>query len=99
MSMAEQQPKFEAGDRVRVCCLNVKGHNRTPWFLRGKVGTVERCHGAYPNPESLAYGGSGEPAMPLYLVEFSQGQLWEGYEGYEGDKLLADVFEHWLEPV
>ena len=99
MPMAEQQPKFGAGDRVRVRCLNVKGHNRTPWFIRGKVGTVERCHGAYPNPESLAYGGSGEPAMPLYLVEFSQRQLWEGYAGREGDELLADVFEHWLEPA
>ena len=97
--MAERKPKFEAGDRVRVRCLNVMGHNRTPWFIRGKIGTVARCHGAYPNPESLAYGGSGEPTMPLYLVEFSQGELWEGYGGPEGDKLLADVFEHWLEPV
>ena len=95
--MESRKPMFEAGDRVRVRCLNVKGHNRTPWFIRGKVGTVERCHGAYPNPESLAYGGSGEPAMPLYLVRFSQSELWEGYEGSEGDKLLADVFEHWLE--
>ena len=92
-------PEYGEGGRVRVLDLSVRGHNRTPWYLRGKVGTVERYHGAYPNPESLAYGGSGEPTVPLYLVSFRQKDLWEDYQGPASDTLLADVFEHWLEPA
>ena len=96
--MAEElEPKFEAGDRVRVRCLNVKGHNRTPWFLRGKVGRVERCHGAYPNPESLAHGGDGLPRQPLYRVRLRQTDLWPEYSGNPADTLLVDIYQHWLE--
>ncbi len=99
MASYETTPAYGEGGRVRVLDLPVKGHNRTPWYLRGKVGKIERYHGAYPNPESLAYGGSGEPVVPLYLVRFSQRELWENYNGPESDELLADVFEHWLEPA
>ena len=99
MAAYQRTPAYGEGGRVRVLDLPVKGHNRTPWYIRGKVGTVERYHGAYRNPESLAYGGSGEPVVPLYLVRFSQRELWENYDGPESDELLADVFEHWLEPA
>ena len=99
MGIFQKTPEYGDGGRVRVADLPVEGHNRTPWYLRGKVGTVERCHGSYLNPESPAYGGSGEPGVPLYLVSFRQVDLWEDYQGSESDTLLADVFEHWLEPA
>ena len=99
MTDASSSPAFAAGDRVRVRDLPIEGHNRTPWYLRGKAGTVERRHKAYLNPESLAYGGSGEPAQTLYLVRFNQYDLWADYAGPASDTLLADVFEHWLEPA
>jgi hypothetical protein len=99
MNASAKSPAFQPGDRVRVRDLKVSGHNRTPWYIRGKTGTIERCHGPYLNPESLAYGASGLPALPLYLVKFDQSLLWERYNGAGADKLMADIFEHWLEPA
>lgn len=90
---------FQPGDRVKVRCLDVDGHNRTPLYLRGKTGIVERRHGEYLNPELLAYGKSGKPARTLYLVRFDQIGLWDGYDGSAKDTLLADIFEHWLAPA
>jgi nitrile hydratase len=58
---------------------------------------VERAAGPFRNPEDLAYGGDGLPARPLYTVSFSQRQLWPMYEGPEGDRVEADLYEHWLE--
>jgi len=53
--------RFKAGDRVRVRVGAPPGHFRTPTYIQGKVGAVERLHGDYRNPESLAYGGDGLP--------------------------------------
>lgn len=55
--------------------------------------------GAFRNPESLARGGDGFPAQPLYRVEFAQTALWGRYRGPAHDKLLLDLYQHWLEPV
>ena len=52
-------PRFKTGDRVRVLAMFPPGHVRTPWYIRGKQGVVERFCGAYPNPEELAYCRSG----------------------------------------
>ena len=69
-------------------------HVRTPHYVRGKAGRVERCLGAFPNPEDLAFA---RPAatIPLYHVRFAGDVLWA--EG--GGDLLVEVFEHWLEPA
>jgi nitrile hydratase len=75
------------------------GHHRTPGYLKGKTGTVERRHGAFPNPETRAYGEDGMPEQPLYLVSFSQQDLWPGYRDNGRDRVYVDVFEHWLEAV
>jgi nitrile hydratase len=71
-------------------------HIRTPHYLRGRMGVVERRLGAYRNPEDLAFG---RPAatVPLYHVRFDQPGLFN--EGAGGDTLLVEIFEHWLEPV
>jgi len=88
---------FEPGDRVRVLDLGKPGHVRTPRYVRGKTGRVERALGEFRNPEDLAYGGDGLPRRGLYRVAFDQRELWEGYEGPAGDSLYVDVYEHWLE--
>jgi nitrile hydratase len=67
--------------------------------LKGKTGTIERAHGSFPNPETRAYGGDGLPEQPLYLVGFVQREVWPDYRGLAGDRVYADVFEHWLEEV
>jgi nitrile hydratase len=91
--------RFRIGDRVRVDGRAHDGHHRTPWYIKGKLGTVVTDHDAWLNPETRAYGESGLPKVPLYRVRFDQRDLWDGYAGPPGDSLIVDVFEHWLEPV
>lgn len=91
--------KFTAGDRVRVRVGSPPGHFRTPAYIQGKIGVVETLHGAFRNPESLAHGGDGLPEQFLYLVRFDQSHLWQTYAAATRDKLLIDIYEHWLEPA
>jgi hypothetical protein len=46
----------------------------------------------------LGHGGDGLPKKVLYLVAFQQGDVWQRYD-IKRDKLLVDIFEHWLEPA
>src|SRR5215469_1530092 len=57
--------KFAPGDCVRIANANPPGHRRVPTYARGRVGTIERICGAFPNPEELAYGFDGLPKRPL----------------------------------
>jgi hypothetical protein len=88
---------FAPGQTVRVSSRAHVGHHRTPAYLKGRGGVVERVHGAFTNPETRAYGGDGTPEQSLYLVRFEQPELWPQYQGAAGDVVLVDVFEHWLE--
>jgi hypothetical protein len=89
------EPAFKPGAPVRV---PVKGHIRTPAYVRGQTGRIEALQGSFPDPERLAYGADGLPPVPLYLVRFRQSELWPGY-GSAKDSLALDIFEHWLEPA
>jgi nitrile hydratase len=80
---------FDAGQQVRVSARPHDGHHRTPEYIKGRVGVVERVHGEFTNPETRAYGDDGLPKLPLYLVGFEQPQ--------GRDRILVDVYEHWLE--
>jgi nitrile hydratase subunit beta len=88
---------YGAGERVRVASRPHEGHHRTPGYLKGKTGVVERVHASFANPETRAYGADGLPAQRLYLVGFAQDEVWQGYGGSPSDRVYADVFEHWLE--
>jgi nitrile hydratase len=87
-----------AAVRVRDDWPEARGpaHIRTPHYLRGRTDTVLRPLGAFPNPEDLAFD---RPAatLPLYHVAFAHEALWP--DGRHGDSVLAEVFEHWLEPA
>ena len=87
---------FRVGQRVRVSARAHAGHHRTPAYIKGKVGTVEREHGSFTNPETRAYGNDGLPQQALYLVCFDQTDVWAHYRGRR-DRICVDVFEHWLE--
>lgn len=93
------QPRFSAGERVRVRDDRpervARLHLRTPHYVRGRSGTVQRVLGAFPNPEALAFNRPAEPRV-LYHVLFDQQPVWG--EGEGGDTLLIELFEHWLEP-
>ena len=90
--------RFRPGDIVRVRVGSPPGHFRTPTYIQGKTGRVVALCGIFHNPESLAYGGSGLPRKPLYRVEFAQMEVWEEYLGPASDKILVDIYEHWLDP-
>ena len=90
--------RFAIGDKVRVKRSFPPGHRRTPYYIRGKQGVIERICGAFPNPEELAYGFDGEPAKVLYRVRFAQKHVWPGYDGPDRDIIEMEIYEHWLEP-
>ncbi len=91
--------RFSVGDKVSVRAAFPPGHVRTPFFVRGKAGTVIDVAGAFANPEELAYGRDGRPEMPLYHVLFRQTDLWPNYGGPNKDTTVVAIYEHWLEPA
>ena len=93
------EPRFKPGDRVKVLKAYPPGHIRTPHYIRGHTGEVERVYGAFPNPEELAQMRSGLPAQPLYRVRFRQKEAWPDYAGPESDVLEIEIYQHWLEPA
>ncbi|MFT5440755.1 MAG: hypothetical protein ACI9MJ_002629 [Alphaproteobacteria bacterium] len=90
---------YNSGDRVRVITTHPPGHRRTPYYIRGKIGEIERVCGAYPNPEELAYGFDGLPKKTLYRVRFRQKEVWPEYNGPDADTVDVDIYEHWLRPA
>ena len=96
--MSGSNGPFKAGDRVTVLNEDRRGHIRTPYYVRGKTGWIERVYGEFLNPESLAFGGDGLPKRTLYLVAFNQADVWEQSKGSK-DKVLVDIYEHWLQPA
>ncbi|MCH7736442.1 MAG: nitrile hydratase subunit beta [Chloroflexi bacterium] len=91
--------RFKVGDQVRIRVGVPPTHFRTPEYIQGKQGMIDTLWGAFPNPESLAYGGDGLPAQPLYQVAFAQTDLWRDYKGPATDTLLIDIYENWLENI
>ena len=90
-------PRFRIGDRVRVREAYPIGHVRTPCYVRGKHGVIERLCGTFPNPEELAYARPGLPAQPLYRVRFLQRDVWADYAGQPIDVVEVEIYQHWLE--
>ncbi len=95
----DESVRFQPGDTVTVRVDDPGGHFRTPIYIQGHRGRISALCGVFPNPESLAFGGSGQPAQPLYRVEFPQAEVWPDYSGPETDKIYVDIYQHWLEPA
>lgn len=94
--------RFAVSERVEVAFRDPpdtprKPHLRTPWYVRGKSGEIERICGEFRNPEGLAYGEDGLPKQTLYRVRFSQSHLWPDYAGPVQDCVEVEIYEHWLE--
>lgn len=90
-------PRFAPGDAVAVRAMYPLGHVRTPFYIRGRRGVIERLCGAYGNPEELAYARSGLPRQPLYRVRFFQRDVWPQYRGNVADTVDVEIYQHWLE--
>ncbi len=90
--------RFKTGDRVKVKFEDRPGHLRTPWYIRGKSGRIERVYGDFLNPELLAFGKNGLPKKTLYQVAFDHGEVFGKAQGAK-DKVLVDIYDHWLETL
>lgn len=88
--------RFVAGENVRVLALDKKGHVRIPYYVRGRVGTVEGYCGTYLNPEELAFGNTSGPAIDLYRIAFDLKQLWPNERHPIKDRLIIEIYDHWL---
>ena len=84
-------------DYVRVKTWMPPGHIRTPAYLRGKIGVVERALGPFENPEELAYGRHGTE-RDLFRVRFTMNEVWGENAECPTDTLDAEIYAHWLEP-
>jgi nitrile hydratase len=90
--------RFTPGSAVRVADRPATGHVRTPAYIRGKRGRIERICGAFKNPEELAYGHWEGESIALYRVRFAQSEVWPDYDGPAHDAIEIEIYEHWLEP-
>jgi nitrile hydratase beta subunit len=88
---------FKVGDRVRTVSTPAPHHTRLPGYARGKLGIVERVHGAHVFPDTNSQG-LGEQPQWLYTVVFDGSELW-GEQGYEGLRVSIDAWEPHLQPI
>ena len=82
---------YKPGDKVKVRKTYPLGHIRTPFYIRGHAGVIERYCGMFGNPEELAQQRSGEPKQPLYRVCFRQKDVWPEYQGNAEDVLEVEI--------
>ena len=66
---------------------------------RKHCGEVIQYCGAYLNPEDLAVGITSGPAIDLYRVRFPMTQLWPDENHNLADRLVIEIYDHWLAPA
>jgi nitrile hydratase subunit beta len=66
--------RFSSGARVQTSRMDPAHHTRLPRYIRGAVGVVIECEGAYPRPDERARGLDAEPE-PVYAVRFAARDL------------------------
>jgi nitrile hydratase len=95
LRVASAPPRFALGDRVRMLRHKAMHHTRLPGYVRGKVGTIERMHGAHVFADAHAHG-LGEQPQWLYTVTFDAAQLWGEGSGAR-HAVSVDAWEPYLE--
>lgn len=88
--------RFAVGDRVRTRPGGVDHHTRLPGYVAGRVGTIERAHGAHVYPDANAHDRGEQPEW-LYTVVFDARDLWE--DGARSQRVSVDAWEPYLSPV
>ena len=90
--------RFSIGDRVRTAAVAPPHHTRLPGYARGKVGVIERVHGAHVFPDTNAQE-LGESPQWLYTVAFDAQELWGEDGRAQRSRISVDAFEPYLEPA
>ncbi|HSS71039.1 MAG TPA: nitrile hydratase subunit beta [Casimicrobiaceae bacterium] len=94
--VATTPARFAVGDEVRTLRTAAPHHTRLPGYVRGKIGCIERVHGAHVFPDTHAQG-LGEQPQWLYTVVFDGRELW-GDDAARGLSVSIDAWEPYLEP-
>jgi len=97
----ELPARYAVGDAVRLYASEIPHHTRLPRYMRGKVGTVERVHGAHVFADAHALGRGEDPRW-LYTVAVRGTDLWPAQEdAHEAERLTVsiDAWEPYLEPA
>jgi nitrile hydratase len=89
--------RFATGERVRTCGTKIPHHTRLPGYASGKIGRIERLHGAHVFADAHAQG-LGEQPQWLYTVVFDGRELW-GDDATPGLTVSIDAWEAYLEPL
>lgn len=89
-------PKFKAGDRVRVRNINPTGHTRAPRYARGKLGSIQVDHGVHIFADKNAHGT--REGQHLYSVRFEADALW-GEAPANNSAVYIDLWDDHLEPA
>jgi nitrile hydratase subunit beta len=90
-------PRFQAGQQVRARNINPVGHTRLPRYARGKVGVIDRDHGAFVFPDTNAHF-LGEKPQHVYSVRFAARELW-GEQASQKDSVYVDMWDDYLDPA
>ena len=75
-------PAFAPGQRVRIADRDAPGHVRTPVYVRGLIGVIERVLPRFLDPEREAYGVNAGTEVQLYRA---------GTDGWTEEQLAALV--------
>ena len=102
---------FAPGDRVLVRPISGRHalastrwrrpHLRTPGYIFGQEGTIERFVGSFPNPSLKAFGKTGREEK-LFRVRFALKAVWEAagleYTAGDADTVDVEIYANWLLP-
>jgi nitrile hydratase len=88
-------PRFRVGQQVRTRNMHPLHHTRLPRYVRAKLGTIARDHGAYVFPDTNAHG-QGEKPQHVYSVRFTARELW-GRQAAPQDSVYVDLWDDYLE--
>ena len=72
--------------------VGLRGHH-----VHGCVGVVVHVAPSFTYPDANAHG-LPHRREPTYHVEFTAKELW-GEEGLEGESVVVDLWESYLEPI
>ncbi len=90
-------PRFQLGQQVRARNMYPTGHTRLLRYARGKLGTIDRPHGAFVFPDTNAHF-LGEKPQHIYSVRFAARELW-GDQASPRDAVYIDMWDDYLEPA
>ncbi|MEO1194266.1 MAG: nitrile hydratase subunit beta [Pseudomonadota bacterium] len=93
----KREPRFAVGQKVLVLNNHPSGHTRSPRYLRGRIGVIERQVGVMQFADTMAASENPAP-QHCYTVAFEGQEVW-GQDAEPGTRVLADLWESYLEPA